>query len=98
MDHAGGLEGHDELRGLRVEPALLRCRHGVVDRVAEQLVAEVEVALVDVVEREDERGLHELLDRGLDVLQRAIDHPRDHVGAEAAAEHGAGPGECSRVG
>ena len=61
-------------------------------------MAEVVIALVDIVEREDERGVHQLLDRRLDLLERAVDHARDDIGAEAPAQDGAGAGERPCVG
>ena len=60
-------------------------------RVAQQLVAEVVVALVDVVERvEDRRRRPSSLDRRLELLERPIDHAGHDVRAEAATDDRAG--------
>jgi hypothetical protein len=66
------VEVHHELGGMAVEAPQLRRRDGAVDRVAQQLVPEVVVALVDVVEWVEDRGVHELLDRRLELAQRSI--------------------------
>ena len=58
-------------------------RQGRVDRVAQELVAEVVVTLVDVAEGEQERRVDQLLDGRLQFAERAVDHAGHHVRAEA---------------
>ena len=55
MDNAGALEGHPEFGRLGVESPQLGRRDGAVNGIPEELVAEVVVALVDVVERVQDR-------------------------------------------
>src|SRR4051794_19242567 len=66
----------------------LRRRHGAVDGVAEQLMAEVVVALVDVLERMEDRRVDELVDRRLQLGKGPADQAGDDVWTEATADDG----------
>jgi hypothetical protein len=74
VDRARRLERHDELGSLRVEPSELRLRDGAIDRIAQQLMTEVVIALVDVLERVQDRRVDELVKRRLE-LGRSADRP-----------------------
>ena len=97
MDDARCLEAHHELGRLGVEAPQLRRGHRVVDGVPQKLVAEVVVAVVDVLERVEDRRILELLEHRLKLHQRAIDHAGEHIRPEAAPDHRSGVGDQARV-
>ncbi len=86
-----------ELRRARVQAAQLADRHGLVQRVPQELVTEVEVALVDPAERVQEGAVDELLQRVVELGDVAVHDPGQDVGHEAPADHGAGTCHRPRV-
>ena len=71
--------------------------HGRVQRVAEELVAEVVEAAVEEVERIQERLLDQLRERRLQVGDRTVQAAREDLGHEAATDDGARAGDRARV-
>jgi len=76
-----------EFGGPGMEAASVARRRAPVDRVAEELVAEVEVALVHEVVREEDAGRHELVEGALKVLGATVHDAGEHVGGEAPPDH-----------
>ena len=89
VDLRGALERGAELAGPSVESSPLRRRDRPVQDVAQELVAEVVVA---VGHRGEDHVVDELLERRLERLDRQVHDPGEHVGREAATDDGSGAG------
>ena len=89
VDLHGVREGGLELGSAAVEATKVAGRHVVIERIAQQLVPEVELPLVHGVEGIEDAGLDELVERLVEVGDRPIHDPGQHVGEEAPSEHGA---------
>ena len=76
VDVGGALDQPAELADPRMEPAQLRGRDDAVQRVAKQLMTEVVEALIEEVERVQERLLDQLPQRRVELLERAVQAPR----------------------
>jgi hypothetical protein len=89
VDFVRADEQRNELSSASMQATQLRGRDRVVQGIAQQLVSEVVVAVVDLLERVQERARDELVQRRIEVADRAIHHAGQHVRREASAHDGA---------
>src|SRR5688572_3905105 len=89
------LELSTELAGPRVEAAQITEGDAAVDRVAQQLVPEVDETASPG--RIDDAVLHELLERLIERLRRDVHDAGQDVGHEAAADDRSGSGDRLRL-
>ena len=72
-------------------------RRAPIERVAQQLVAEVVVAVVDRPEVEQDAVVDQLLERLVELPGREVHDPGEHLRHEAAPDDRAGPGDRLRL-
>ena len=96
MDLGLALELHPELRGTRVQVAEVGLRERPVDRVAQELVAEV--VEPTGARRVEDALVHQLAERIGQGRDGRIHDPGEDLGHEAAADDGARAGDRLRLG
>jgi hypothetical protein len=97
MDLGGTAQLGPELAGARMEPPQFGGRDARVESIPQELVSEVVVTPVGELERVQERVCHQLRERRVEIADLTVEHTCQHLRDEAAADHGARPGDLPGI-